>query len=391
MKNIKLLVILPLILLLTPFMLVKASEDLSIDNKEYDEATSVLTIAGHSSYAEVMVSVFHNDQLLSFKTVTANNNSYNATVKISFAEDQTITIKVGDINSEDYELTTLNVKKSLPIVKPSTLTDDGGNSLTILDGLTKFETEDELDVQIINNFSEFVGEEKNKLEFLKRTLGTKKELIAIMMINVIRNRHSIELPEINKGYELFLNVPEQVLDGLKNPHIARILDDIEFTFEEAQELKYNSQKQGILTTLNNIGLYVLYDDISIYYKFLDNTENPIFIINKDGSVTLRIDADYQKFLAVYVDNKLVDKKNYDSKSGSTIITFKKDYLKSLSAGKHAVKIDFTDGEANTTLTIAEKETNPKTGDKIISYLVLFLIGILGICIALSKTKKTKND
>ncbi len=47
---------------------------------------------------------------------------------------------------------------------------------------------------------------------------------------------------------------------------------------------------------------------------------------------------------VYIDGVLVDEKNYTSKEGSTIITLKKDYLETLSIGKHELKVVFGNGK-----------------------------------------------
>ena len=99
----------------------------------------------------------------------------------------------------------------------------------------------------------------------------------------------------------------------------------------------------------------LYDmsDVTIY--------KPVYKITEGGNVTwqtddgeLRIVSDgaFAKFTGVKVDDTLVDSKNYTAKEGSTIVTFKAEYVKSLALGTHTVKILFTDGEAATSITIA---------------------------------------
>lgn len=150
------------------------------------------------------------------------------------------------------------------------------------------------------------------------------------------------------------------------------------------------------------------------YKFTEGA-NQTYIIDESKNATFRIDADYSLFTnKVYVDNKLVDSTNYDSKSGSTVITLKDEYLKTLSVGEHTLKVAFSDnGEAITKFTIKEKQqgtniednentkneenqennnlpnndvkkdntitnTNPKTGDNVIVYFAMFSIALLGI-------------
>ena len=150
------------------------------------------------------------------------------------------------------------------------------------------------------------------------------------------------------------------------------------------------------------------------YKFTERA-NQTYTIDESKNATFRIDADYSLFTnKVYVDNKLVDSTNYDSKSGSTVITLKDEYLKTLSVGEHTLKVAFSDnGEAITKFTIKEKQqgtniednentkneenqennnlpnndvkkdntitnTNPKTGDNVIVYFAMFSIALLGI-------------
>ena len=143
------------------------------------------------------------------------------------------------------------------------------------------------------------------------------------------------------------------------------------------------------------------------YKFIEGADQT-YTINESKNATFRIDADYSLFTnKVYVDNKLVDSANYDSKSGSTIITLKDEYLKTLSVGEHTLKVAFSDnGEAITKFTIKEKQqntniednknneennnltsndvqkdntsVNPKTGDNIITIVMLFATSIATI-------------
>ena len=388
MKKIKNLLFILLISLIVPTGVIYASTNLTIDNKSYNENTQIFTVSGTSSYSDVMVSLFEGEELLSFKTVTTANNNYNATFNIIFSEDKTITIKVGDINSTNYKMTTLDVKKTIGPVKPSKLTDDGDNSLTILDSLNKFETDDELLIDIQVGFNDLSEEEKNLLNFAQKKLGEKKKLVGVLNVRVINGRHQdINLKETTKGYELFLNVNKDDLKDYKKPCMVRVIDDQEMEFEDYDiVLEYNSDKKGIVSKLNNIGTYLLYDDISIDYEFLDKTEDQTYNQKNDDTLTIRIDADYSKFLDVYVDEKLVDKKNYTSKSGSTIIIFNKDYLQTLKAGTHNVRVNFTDGEANTTITI-DNTANPKTGDNIIYYIILCLVSISGIYMVVRFSKE----
>ena len=148
--------------------------------------------------------------------------------------------------------------------------------------------------------------------------------------------------------------------------------------------------------------YVKEEVIPKEYKFIEGA-NQTYTIDESKNATFRIDANYSLFTnKVYVDDKLVDSTNYDSKSGSTVITLKDEYLKTLSVGEHTLKVAFSDnGEAITKFTIKEKQqntniednkneqkqennnltnndvqkentiANPKTGDNVIVYFVCF--------------------
>ncbi len=73
--------------------------------------------------------------------------------------------------------------------------------------------------------------------------------------------------------------------------------------------------------------------------------------NGSGTYVLRLDRDINKFVEVLVDGTVVDPSNYTVTEGSTILTFSEAYLKSLSEGEHIIKVNFTDGFAETVLTV----------------------------------------
>ena len=131
------------------------------------------------------------------------------------------------------------------------------------------------------------------------------------------------------------------------------------------------------------------------YEYVDNTANQTYTINKDDTLTVRINADYSLFEnggKVYVDGALVDSKKYTSKSGSTIITFTKDYMNSLSAGNHTLKVVFNNGgTAETTFTIANANTtsNPQTGDNVMFYISMLGLSIIGLAGVGIYTKKKR--
>ena len=149
------------------------------------------------------------------------------------------------------------------------------------------------------------------------------------------------------------------------------------------------------------------------HKFLEG-ENQTYTKDESKNATFRIDADYSLFTnKVYVDDNLLDIESYESKEGSTIITLKDSYLKTLLIGEHTLKVVFSDGiTSKTKFIIKEKDKseikkdtintieetksngnslNPKTGDNITTYITLFIISVLGIVASVITNNKKKRE
>lgn len=75
--------------------------------------------------------------------------------------------------------------------------------------------------------------------------------------------------------------------------------------------------------------------------------------NGSGTKVVRSTAPLNKFKEVRVDNTVVASSNYTLTEGSTIVTFKESYLKTLSVGDHSLKIISNDGLTTGTLTVKE--------------------------------------
>ena len=103
----------------------------------------------------------------------------------------------------------------------------------------------------------------------------------------------------------------------------------------------------------------------VTYDILDGAGSS-WTQNTDGSLAIRGSGEISKFREVKVDGVTVDPVNYTVTEGSTIITFKPEYLKSLSAGNHSFELVWTDGTASTNFTVAENTDqsakSPKTGE-----------------------------
>lgn len=148
----------------------------------------------------------------------------------------------------------------------------------------------------------------------------------------------------------------------------------------------------------------------VEYKIIDGNDQNVSV-NDGKDASFRSNAEISKFVEVQVDGAVVAPQNYTVTEGSTIVTFKADYLKSLSTGKHTVTIVSTDGKASTDFTVTKNQnmdqdkvngdtnstdktqsntsTGPKTGDTSNVVLWFFLIGAsaLGVVTFIRKAKK----
>ena len=121
----------------------------------------------------------------------------------------------------------------------------------------------------------------------------------------------------------------------------------------------------------------------------------------------KINADYSLFMAVYVNNKLLDPSNYTVENGSTIVILKQSYLETLEEGKYTLKVVFKDSkEVQTGFTVSKenvdsketKETKEKTEDTKeettenkfnLWYLIAALV-LVGIIIIIFRRKKEEK-
>ena len=131
----------------------------------------------------------------------------------------------------------------------------------------------------------------------------------------------------------------------------------------------------------------------VTYDILDGAGSS-WTQNTDGSLAIRGSGEISKFREVKVDGVTVDPVNYTVTEGSTIITFKPEYLKSLSAGNHSFELVWTDGTAATNFTVAENADqsakSPKTGEDFSMALctALLMVSCVGLAGMFIRRKKS---
>ena len=163
--------------------------------------------------------------------------------------------------------------------------------------------------------------------------------------------------------------------------------------------------------------------ISPEYRIIDGAGST-WTQNTDGTVVIRGNGEFSRFHAVKVDGKVIDPANYDKKEGSTIITLKAEYLKTLATGSHTFAIVWNNGIAGTNFTVVantpadngnsnsnsgngdsndssdntntsatgtnpaqELDKVPATGDPFGIWLTLFAISLTGLAGMLARRKK----
>ena len=101
--------------------------------------------------------------------------------------------------------------------------------------------------------------------------------------------------------------------------------------------------------------------ISPEYRIIDGA-NSSWTQNTDGTVVIRGNGEFSRFHAVKVDGKVIDPANYEAKEGSTIITLKAEYLKTLATGSHTFAIVWNNGIAGTNFTVAANTSGNNSGN-----------------------------
>lgn len=149
------------------------------------------------------------------------------------------------------------------------------------------------------------------------------------------------------------------------------------------KLQYDGIEDGVINeTRYDYYTRCNYDFVFRYdneYKVLEGA-NQTLRINKIKDLIIKIEASFDLFKTngkVYINDELLDENNYTAKEGSTIITLKEDYLKTLSKGTYTLKVTFNDDRyAITNFFIKEEIKNPETSDNISNYIIISITSLL---------------
>ena len=179
----------------------------------------------------------------------------------------------------------------------------------------------------------------------------------------------------------------------------------EFVNYKRYEGDTSDGSDGIMWVLTDLTMTPQASGTTPEYKITEGA-NGSWTQNSDGTLRFVANGDFSKFTGVEVDGKLIDTDKYTAVSGSTVITLKKDYLGTLSVGKHTLTVVYSDGECSTEFEIRaaqggsnttpdksnqDDSKSPKTGDnsKLMLWAALLFISggaVIGTTVV-SKKKK----
>ena len=170
----------------------------------------------------------------------------------------------------------------------------------------------------------------------------------------------------------------------------------EFVNYKRYEGDTSDGSDGIMWVLTDLAMTPQASGTTPDYKITDGA-NRTWTQNSDGTLKFVANGDFSKFTGVKVDGMLIDADKYTAASGSTVITLKKDYIGTLSVGKHSLTVVYSDGECSTEFKInaaqsggnitPDKPKPSQTGDNsnIMLWIALLLasggaaIGITFVC------------
>lgn len=353
----------------------------------FDEETCTLTISGAKEGHDATVALYKGNDLVGFKTAEISNEMYLIDFVLTYDEETKIDVTVS--NQEGGASNTSEpVEVTVPACEIAHMGDsrigelfDGNNSIILNDNNASFDPGDYFTLsnydsngvkellEMIKSMAPDQYEETKKIfDTIMSDLGEYREF-AYVIDMFVRDDQNIDkdFTGYEKGFTVNIFMPSEVYNAIKGFKFAPI--DEKGHLEDPIDYEYDKDNNILTIQLDKPCALVAYMDNE--YDFLDNTANQTY--SGKGSFKVRVNADYSKFKAIYMDGTKISE--YKDEEGSTIITFDESYMKSLKNGTHNLVVYFSDGSAKTTVNIT---TNPLTLDNIMKYGIMFIVSIIGL-------------
>lgn len=146
-------------------------------------------------------------------------------------------------------------------------------------------------------------------------------------------------------------------DAKNHWHVCRcgeVLDKAEHTFEwvidKPATVEAKGEKHQECTVCGEKGKS---EEIAILTPEIIDGKGQTMVVDAVKDLSFRSSAPIEFFQKVLVDDKEVAAENYVLTEGSTIVTLKASFLKTLGVGEHKLSVVSTTGTAETTFTVAE--------------------------------------
>ena len=146
-------------------------------------------------------------------------------------------------------------------------------------------------------------------------------------------------------------------DAKNHWHVCRcgeIIDEAEHTFEwfvdEPATVEAKGKKHQECTVCGEKGKT---EEIAILAPEIIDGKGQTMTVDAAKDLSFRSSAPLEFFQKVLVDDKEVAAENYVLTKGSTIVTLKTSFLKTLGVGEHKLSVVSSTGTAETTFTVAE--------------------------------------
>ena len=146
-------------------------------------------------------------------------------------------------------------------------------------------------------------------------------------------------------------------DAKNHWHVCRcgeVLDKAEHTFEwvidKPATVEAKGEKHQECTVCGEKGKS---EEIAILTPEIIDGKGQTMVVDAAKDLSFRSSAPIESFQKVLVDDKEVAAENYELTEGSTIVTLKASFLKTLGVGEHKLSVVSATGTAETTFTVAE--------------------------------------
>ncbi len=153
-------------------------------------------------------------------------------------------------------------------------------------------------------------------------------------------------------------------DAKNHWHVCRcgeVLDKAEHTFEWVIDKPATTEAKGEKHQECRVcGEKGKSEEIAILAPEITDGKGQTMVVDAAKDLSFRSSAPIEFFQKVLVDDKEVAAENYVLAEGSTIVTLKTSFLKTLGVGEHKLSVVSATGTAETTFTVAEA-ANPAPG------------------------------